>query len=298
MAIPKYDDIYKEVLLSIANGDIYGIEHIRSEVARLKGVTAAERAEFLESGKKIFDDRVNWARTYLKMAGLVDFPKRGFTQITAQGRVSLSRNLPIDNDFLQQYEPFRAFLSRAKSDARTNNNTMHDSITPDEQIATAFKEINASLSNDLLTEIMRIPESKRGVFFEELVGKLLVKMGYGDAYTVTPRSGDEGIDCVIPEDKLGFSNIYIQAKCWSMEMTIQRPEIQKFVGAIANKKGKGLFITTAKFSDGAKRCADENHIALIDGVRLTLLMIEYGLGVSTIQIYEIKKIDSDFFTEE
>jgi restriction system protein len=144
--------------------------------------------------------------------------------------------------------------------------------------------------------------SQPPAFFEDMVVKLLVKMGYGgslgdEAGQVTKLSNDEGIDGVIREDKLGFSNIYIQAKRWNPDKTVNRPDVQAFVGAIANKAGKGLFITTATFSDGAKQCAKENHIVLIDSNRLTSLMIEYGVGVSTTQTYEIRKIDSDFFTE-
>jgi restriction system protein len=162
----------------------------------------------------------------------------------------------------------------------------------------AFSEINFSLGDELLTEIMSQPPE----FFERLVVKLLVKMGYGgllgdSAGQTTKLSGDEGIDGVIREDKLGFSNIYIQAKRWNVSRIVNRPDIQAFVGAIANKAGKGLFITTAAFSDGAKQCARENHLVLIDGNRLASLMIEYGVGVSVIQTYEIKKIDSDFFAE-
>ena len=143
--------------------------------------------------------------------------------------------------------------------------------------------------------------NREPAFFEWLVVKLLEKMGYGGslegAGTVTRLSGDDGIDGIIREDKLGFSNIFIQAKRYALDRTVNKPDIQGFVGAIANKAGKGLFITTARFSDGAKQCARENHIVLIDGEKLTSLMIEYGVGVSTIQTYEVKKLDSDFFTD-
>jgi restriction system protein len=304
MAIPKYDDIYKEILLAVADGKIHSIEHVRNKITELKGVTTEECTVMLDSGAKpVFDDRVGWARTYLKAAGLVDYPKRGFTQITDEGRRVLSSSNPtvLDNAFLRQYESFRAFQSRTRQ--RTNpsgsvGSDTQENATPAERIETAFSEINSSLGDELLTEIM----SQAPDFFERLVVKLLVKMGYGGtlgdtAGQVTKLSGDEGIDGVIREDKLGFSNIYIQAKRWDITRTVNRPDIQAFLGAIANKAGKGLFITTAAFSDGAKQCAKENHVVLIDGNRLTSLMIEYSLGVSGIQTYEIKKIDSDFFTE-
>jgi restriction system protein len=302
MAIPKYDGIYKEILIAVSDGDIHSINGVRDSVAQQKGVTTEERVVLLDSGTKpVFDDRVGWARTYLKAAGLVDYPRRGFTRITDVGKSVLESNpAVIDNAFLRQYDSFREFQSRTKSNAtsvvESVVNDTQENATPAERMENAFAEINSSLGDEILAEIMnQSPE-----FFERLVVKLLVKMGYGGALgdnagQITPQSGDEGIDGVIREDKLGFSNIYIQAKRWDIGRTVNRPDIQAFVGAIANKAGKGLFITTALFSDGAKQCARENHVVLIDGNRLTSLMIEYGVGVSTMQTYEIKKIDSDFF---
>ena len=141
-------------------------------------------------------------------------------------------------------------------------------------------------------------------FFESLVVKLLQKIGYGtlkNSGKVTKKSNDEGIDGIINQDKLGFDCIYIQAKKWDKDSTVSRPEIQKFVGALAGQGAtKGLFITTAKFSDGAREYSQKQHttkIVLIDGMELAKLMIEYNLGVSVENIYEIKKIDSDFFEE-
>jgi restriction system protein len=302
MSIPKYDDMYKEILAAIGDGEVHHIEELRGSVAQLKGVTVADRAVMLDNGSKPkFDDRVGWARTYLKAAGLIDYPRRGATQITDEGKRVLSQNLPaIDNGFLRRYESFRAFLTRAKSKSShtESNSGAQDDTTPAERIEIAFLEMNSSLGDELLAEIMNQPPA----FFEDVVVKLLVRMGYGgslgdEAGKVTKLSGDEGIDGVIREDKLGFSNVYIQAKRWNSDKTVNRPDIQAFVGAIANKAGKGLFITTAAFSDGAKQCARENHIVLIDGNRLTALMIEYNVGVSATQIYEIKKIDSDFFAD-
>ena len=163
-----------------------------------------------------------------------------------------------------------------------------------EQAAAA---LNQSLADDLLAEIME----KDSDFFESLVVKLLVKMGYGgsvsDAGVVTKRSHDGGIDGIIREDKLGFDQIYIQAKRWDPQSTVSRPELQKFSGALRDEgASKGLFITTARFSEGAQASAEKQHIVLVDGQRLTKLMIEYNLGVSPVARYEIKSIDSDFFS--
>ena len=304
MAIPKYDDIYKEVLIAVSDGDIHSIDSIRDSVAEQKGVTTEDRAVLLNSGvKTIFNDRIGWARTYLKEAGLIDYPQRGCTRITAEGERALITNpTRIDNAFLRKYESFRKFQSYKKPNitaaAKTNFSDTQENATPMERMENAFAEINSSLGDDILAEIM----NKAPAFFERLVVKLLVKMGYGgalgdNAEKSTQISGDEGIDGIIREDKLGFRNIYIQAKRWNIDRTVNRPDIQAFVGAIANKAGKGLFITTASFSDGAEQCARENHVVLIDGHRLTSLMIEYGVGVSATQTYEIKKIDLDFFND-
>ena len=303
MALPKYDDLYREILVSISDGIEHPSADIRDSVAKQKGLTADERAVMMNNGRRaVFDDRVGWARMHLKAAGLIVYPQRGFTQITDEGwKVLANTKTVINNDYLRRYESFRTFISRSTQNAKTSTK-MEDatqiSETPHERIDVAFSEIHASLCDELLTEIM----NQAPAFFEGLVVQLLVKMGYGgsagdNAGQVTKLSSDEGIDGIIREDKLGFSNIFIQAKRWDIKRTVNRPDIQAFVGAIANKAGKGLFISTATFSEGAQKCAKENHVVLIDGNRLAALMIEHGVGVSTTQTYEIKKIDSDFFSE-
>ena len=174
--------------------------------------------------------------------------------------------------------------------------------TPQDVLDEAFQQINTTLADDLLSEVMKQPPA----FFEHLVVKLLMQMGYGgsvdNAGTVIGQTGDEGIDGIIREDKLGFSLIYIQAKRWDYDKTVGRPEIQKFVGALAGQgASKGLFITTAKFTKEACQYAEKQHttkVVLVDGTALAKLMIEYNLGVSTEATYEIKRIDSDFFAED
>jgi restriction system protein len=304
MTIPKYDEMYKEILISISDGSSHSINSIRNSVAQQKNVSDEERTLLLNSGTRpVFDDRVGWARTYLKEAGLLEYPKRGYTRITTAGNdVLVSNPTEIDNNFLSRYDSFLAFRSRSKPDQILNTGSVSENYqeksTPAEQMENAFAEINLSLSDEILSEIM----NHSPAFFERLVIRLLAKMGYGvslgdNAGFITPFSRDAGIDGVVSEDKLGFSNIFFQAKRWNTDITVNRPEIQKFIGAIANKAGKGLFITTSSFSEGAKQCAQESHIILIDGKHLTSLMIEYGVGVSASQIYEIKKIDSDFFQD-
>ena len=303
MAIPKFKECFNDFLLCLADGEIRQIGEIVEFVANQKNLSDEDRAITLNSGQRSFNNRVGWARTYLKMAGLIYYPKYGFIQITDEGKKVLSQNQNIDLEFLKQYESFKKFIySMSPAKGNDKNNTLDDGTnkleqSPEELMETAFSQINASLANEILAEIIKLSPA----LFEKLTLRLLQKMGYGGTLdgigTVTKISGDGGIDVIIQEDKLGLRNIYIQAKRYALDGSIGRPDIQGFVGAIANKDGKGVFITTAKFSEPAKQCAKENHIVLIDGERLATLMIEYGVGVSTIQTYEIKRIDSDFFTD-
>ena len=300
MAIPKFKECFNDFLLCLADGEPRKITDICEFIAKQKNLSDEDRAVTLNSGQRSFNNRVGWARTYLKMAGLVYYPKFSFVQITAEGKNVLSQNQIINLDFLKKYESFKKFQSRSsseKDDGEISDEINKNDPSPHEQIETAFLQINAQLADEIIDEIFKLTPA----LFEKLTLRLLEKMGYGGTLsgigTVTKMSGDGGIDVIISEDKLGLRNIYIQAKRYALDVSIGRPEIQGFVGAIANKDSKGVFITTSKYSEPAKQCAKENHIVLIDGERLAALMIEYGVGVSTVQTYEIKRIDSDFFTD-
>ena len=310
MAIPKYDEMYREFLDILSDGCTHKIGQIRDSLAAVFGLTEEERNLLLSSGKPIFNDRVNWTATYLKKASLIENAARGVYTITVAGKKILSENPPhIDNMLLENFDTFRDFIRQPNNQA---NHKKDYQQTPDETPATssqspqdildnAFQQINATLAEDILAETMR----QTPIFFENLVVKLLTAMGYGgsieDAGTVTKASGDEGIDGIIREDKLGFSNIYIQAKRWDPATAIGRPELQKFVGALAGQGAhKGLFITTAHFSKEAKEYVRKQlsmKIVLIDGPALANLMIEYNVGVSVEATYLIKRIDSDFFDD-
>ena len=204
----------------------------------------------------------------------------------------------IDLKYLERFESFRNFKSITVGS--------EESIAPEEKnespmeiLDSAYQEINAALGSQIMDEVMKLSSSG----FERLVVKLLLNMGYGNgiegAGTITQQSNDGGIDGIIKEDQLGFSNIYIQAKQWQPDISVSKPEIQKFVGALQGQQAqKGLFITTAKFSSGAVQYADKVKVVLIDGNTLTRLMIKHNVGVSVEHTYEIKRIDSDFFTDE
>ncbi|HYE09354.1 MAG TPA: restriction endonuclease [Patescibacteria group bacterium] len=303
MAIPKYFEMYRPFLECLKNGRVHRIKEVKNFVACNMSVTEDEQKELLPSGKQaMFDNRIGWTRTYLKKAGLIHSPSRGTFILTEEGHRVLEENpAVINDDFLNRYESFRAFKNPSTIPG-TQNNLIQSEDTPQDIFDKAFQQINASLADDLLSEIMKQTPD----FFETLVVKLLEKMGYGgslkNAGIVTGQSGDEGIDGIIREDKLGFSLIYIQAKRWDLDKSIGRPEIQKFVGALAGQgASKGLFITTAQFTKDAIEYAKKQHttkVVLVDGAILTKLMIEYNIGVSLETAYEIKKIDTDFFNDE
>ena len=305
MPIPKYDEMYRAFLDCLADGQPHRSKEVKDTVAGVFSVSEKERAEMLPSGKQqLFDNRIGWTRTYLKKAGLVQSPSRGIYVITPAGRQVLNENpRKFDNPYLQRFESFRKFIYPDGEDSGTPAPAEKVSgKTPQDILDEAFQQINTTLADDLLSEIMKQPPA----FFEHLVVKLLTQMGYGgsvdNAGAVIGQTGDEGIDGIIREDKLGFSLIYIQAKRWDCDNTVGRPEIQKFVGALAGQgASKGLFITTAKFTKEARQYAEKQHttkVVLVYGTTLAKLMIEYNLGVSTEATYEIKRIDSDFFAED
>ena len=302
MAVPKHYELFIDLLYVLDKDGVLSNAQLYDAVAIRRELTDADRTILLKNtATSVFNNRVGWAKTYLKAAGLVEYPKRGLAQITDEGRKVLKENpQPFNTAYLRNnYESVRIFLGQKnKGDTQEATDEEQQEQTPQERMNVAFGQINAVLKGEILNEVINLSPA----FFEKLVVKLLMGMGYGGTLDgegiVTPLSGDGGIDGIIREDKLGFSNIYIQAKRHALDRTVGRPDVQGFVGAIANKAGKGLFITTAKFSSEAVQCAKENHVVLVDGDKLADLMIEYGIGVSTQQTYEIKKLDSDFFAEQ
>ncbi len=269
-------------------------------------MTDEERKELLASGNQaIFDNRVGWAKTYLKKAGLLDSPKRATFVITASGRQTLAQNpVRIDAKFLRQFPPFLEFQNASRNENQTEEEITISTTseqTPEESLDIAYQRIRKSLAAELLNKVLELSPA----FFERLVVELLVKMGYGgsikDAGKAMGKSGDEGIDGTIKEDKLGLDIIYIQAKRWKPGNVVGRPELQKFVGALAGQGAKkGIFITTSNFTKEALEYTPRNEtkIVLIHGEHLAQLMIDYSLGCTTQQTYELKKIDSDYFGEE
>ncbi len=302
MSVPKFFEFFEVFLKAIKDGEIHTAKEVKEIIAGAMNLTASDMSEMVPSGKQsTFDNRVNWAKTYLQKAGLVETPQRGKYRITSEGKAALASGERIDLDYLNKYETFSEFHA---SSPEIHSETLQEERdeSPTEILDAAFQQVTAALASQLMDEIMQLSPSG----FERLVVKLLLSMGYGNgidnAGSVTQQSNDGGIDGIIREDQLGFSNIYIQAKQWLPEQTVSRSEIQKFVGALQGQQAqKGLFITTAKFSSGAVQYAENLlgvKVVLVDGATLTRLMIKHNVGVSVEHIYEIKRVDSDFFSEE
>ncbi len=297
MSLPKYYELYIPFLSAISDGKTYSLKEIKESITSQLKLGETELLERLPSGNQtVYDNRIGWARTYLKKAGLIQAPSRAHFQITEEGKKLFESGAVITDKLLaEKYPSFAEFRGNKKTAGSVSDDTEQDTAeTPQETFERVYQSINGQLADELLTEIM----GQSPVFFENLVVDLMKSMGYGDGF-VTKASGDGGIDGVIHEDKLGFNLIYIQAKRWDPSTTVGKPEIQKFAGAMMGppRVEKGLFITTAKYSQGAKDFADAQHIILVDGQKLTELMIEYGIGVSTQKTYRIKRIDSDYFSE-
>jgi len=284
-----------------------GQEHTNREaidaLAQDFGLTDDEQKHLLPSGQQcVFDNRVAWARAHMKMADLVENTRRGVFRITERGKQILKQApSEINLRFLRQFPEYieaRDHQQDNQKEKPPSGSDEQESKTPAERLEEAYMVLRENLANELISQL----KSSTPNFFEKVVVEVLVKMGYGgsrkDAGQAIGRSGDEGIDGIIKEDRLGLDIIYIQAKKW--ENTISRPEIQKFAGALQGKRArKGIFITTSDFSQSAHEyvSAIESKIILIDGQQLAQYMIDFGVGVATDATYELKRLDSDYFTE-
>lgn len=304
MFIPDFQACMLPMLQIVAGVEEMPLTQMKERLADHFGLTPDARDELLPSGtQRVFDNRVGWARTHLKKAGLVEYPRRGQLRITARGRETLQLSPELINvKFLQRYPEYIEFIQGKKEDGPSSSTTptkLSDE-TPEELLETAYQKLRNQLASDLLDSV----KSASPAFFERLVIDLLVKMGYGgsrrEAGEAMGRSGDEGIDGIIKEDRLGLDIIYLQAKRWTTG-TVGRPEIQKFAGTLQGQRArKGIFLTTSAFTNDAREYVSmiESKIILIDGKRLAELMIDHGVGVTTLASYEVKRVDTDYFVEE
>ena len=304
MSVPQYYEFMPSIIRCLGDGEIHTLKELVVYCTNDMKLTDEDTAETLSSGENTLHNRVSWAKTYLKKAGLIVSPKRACFILSDEGRKAYDKGADcVTLKYLEQFDAFVAFKGKSTSNNEsTDDASVIETTSPQEQIESALKELNEELAGDLMTEIMKMTPYE----FERLVVKLLIKMGYGkpeeNKDAVTAKSGDEGIDGIVSSDKFGFDSIYIQAKQWKNDSTVGRPEIQKFLGALAGQGAtKGIFITTAKFSKEAEAFAAKqlhSKIVLVDGERLTKLMIEFDLGVSTVHAYLVKRIDSDFFSDD
>jgi restriction system protein len=292
------------VLEFAADGQEHSIRNAREALAQRFELNEHERKELLPSGQQpVFDNRVAWAKSYLQQAGALDSHRRGYFQISERGKDML-RESPqrITIKYLERFPEFVEFRyagTKGKDEAGPIIIPEVAGQTPEEALENAYQRLRKDLASEILLRVKKASP----VYFERLVVALLLKMGYGGSRTEAGEaigsSGDEGIDGIINEDRLGLDVIYIQAKRW--EGNVGRPEIQKFVGALHGKRArKGVFITTSGFSADAAEYVSkiEPKVVLIDGRQLSELMIDFNVGVTPVTAYETKRIDSDYFEEE
>lgn len=302
MAIPDYESIMLPLLRLIGDGKEYSLRETIEALASEFELTDEESKLLLPSGRQAtFDNRVSWARTYMKKAGLLKTTRRGYFQITERGQDVLRQNpAEIDRAYLKQFPEFVEFQKPKPHRAKeSETQEISEAQTPEEEIEAAYQAVR----RDLATELLQTIRDHSPAFFERLVIDLLVKIGYGgtrkDAGEAIGRSRDGGIGGIIKEDRLGLDIVYIQAKRW--DSIVGRPEIQKFAGALLGQRArKGIFITTSTFTESAQQYVPriDSKIVLIDGNTLTQLMIDHNVGVAPVTSYELKRIDSDYFIEE
>jgi restriction system protein len=304
MAIPDYQSLMLPVLEVAAKAET-SVPLAEAEIATKLGLSDEERGQMLPSGKqRVLHNRIHWAKFYLTKAGLLESPKRGRFAITPAGHQVLS-NPPasLDTKFLLTIPAFRDFY-RGGDDSEAVTAAAEaepPSATPEEVVEAAYKAVHAALRADLLDRILQNSPS----FFEQVIVELLVAMGYGGSHRNASeqlgKSGDGGVDGVINEDVLGLDRVYVQAKRYGPGSAVGRPEIQAFTGSLVGLgASKGVFVTTSTFSAQAVEFASRipQRVILIDGRRLTELMVEHGVGVRSSRVLEFKRLDEDFFSED
>ncbi len=306
MPIPDFQSIMLALLEHTSDAKDHSLPETEDHLAQRFNLTKAERDEMLSSGKQSrFGNRVGWAKQHLMKAGLLESPQRAVFRISARGKAVLQEKPErINMAFLKQYPEYLEFIRPSNTDIDAKETPEEPETidkSPKEILDDAYLRLRKALQRDLLEKV-RLSHWR---FFEQLVVDLLVKMGYGgsvrDAGQVTQPTNDGGIDGVINEDKLGLDVIYLQAKLYAADNKVGRPDIQSFVGALEEKRAvKGVFITTSSFASTAREYVKNisKKVILIDGEQLAGFMIDYGIGVSTIDVYEIKRLDSDYFDAE
>lgn len=305
MAVPDFQSLMLPMLEFAADEKEHSMQATRDALSKKLNLSSEDLEERLPSGRQTtFANRVAWAKVYLTQAGLLESPKRGYFFISERGKDVLAQTPSrIDIKYLERFPEFQEFRkagNKSQKEKQVHSSASEsESTTPEETLELAYQQLRDEIANQLLHQV----KSNSPEFFEKLVVNLLVRMGYGgsvkEAGRATRRTSDEGIDGMIKEDRLGLDAIYLQAKRW--DAPVGRPEIQKFVGALHGKRAKkGVFITTSRFSNEALEYSKQidPKVVLVDGHDLVQLMIDYGVGVSSAAVYEVKKVDTDFFIED
>jgi restriction system protein len=306
MPVPAFHRFLHPLLSVISDGREYRVADIYDSVAERMGLTAEDRGELLPSGKqRRYANRVGWAKTYLAKAGLVATPRRGFVTITPRGIEALASGSRIDLEYLGRFAEFQEFREGADHlesgpGLASPTSTAEEAVkTPEERLEDLVRGMNRELARELLEQV----RGKEAGFFEHVVVRLLVKMGYGgsfeDAGRAIGRSGDGGIDGIIKQDRLGLDTVYVQAKRYAADNSVGAGEVRNLAGALQMRKAtKGVLITTSSFTKEAISTAQQiGTIVLVDGEQLAQLMIEFDLGVSAEAVYPVKKVDQDFFDD-
>lgn len=294
--IPQFEEFLYPFLIALKDGNLTTKE-MKAKMVDHFNLTAEDCATMTKGGNtNQLSDRIGWCRQYFRRALFIDIPQRGTYSITQRGLDYLASHTSLHKSDLMQYPEFAAYASSTGFDTTPSSEGTPEpkkELTPTESLEKAYNAINNDLAEELLATILE----QSPTFFENLVLKLLEKMGYGKG-VVTQRTGDEGIDGIINEDKLGLDIIHIQAKRYKPDNKVERPLMQAFVGALDGAGvNKGVFITTSSFTKEALDYKSSKKIAKIDGKQLTNLMIQYNVGVTIEYTYEVKRIDKDFFEE-
>jgi restriction system protein len=299
--LPTWEDFNVPVLRVLSDGETRSLRELRQAVADEVGLTPEQRAETLLSGQLRTDNRIGWAASYLCRVDALHRPSRGRYEITDFGRELLRRHPKVitETDLRAvAREGDEWWITRSVVDGGIPQqlDETDTALDPTEQVEQGIARLHEEVTSELLSRLL----GQEPTFFEEAVVKLLLAMGYGGTGgtgVTTARSNDGGIDGVVDQDVLGLSKVYVQAKRYAAENPVQRPEVQSFVGALSGKADSGVFITTSRFSSGAIEWVrtTPGRIILIDGRRLTELMIRFGVGVQVRETHEVVEIDEDFF---
>lgn len=305
MPVPDFQSLMRPVLQALAAGQAMRSAELRTSLIEQFKLTDEELAGRMASGQSILTNRVAWTLSYLYRAGLLDRPQRGVYSITTLGRRMLTEHpgridLRILRDLMETEPVPRAVAGDTAPGMLPPELQPATDQTPDELMGLAHRQLMQSLSQELLEQVL----AQTSTFFERVVLDVLTAMGYGgtrpDAVRRLGRSGDEGVDGVIDEDRLGLDSLYVQAKRYALDRTVGRPDVQAFVGALQGQRArKGVLITTGRFTEDAKRYADaiQPRVVLVDGTRFAELMIEHNVGVAVRHTYAVQRIDQDYFTD-